>query len=243
MPLLLQAPRPSPSELPGCRCSRSCSSLLSASRQRSTFRKTAQRSSESGFSGKDLSQLLAGALRAGELERAAPCRKVVLVPISGGHYQDQRFVFNRAAQLREMLAEAGLLPCAQEVPLAEHLEKLEDIGTSTRAVYAVVSLKQLNAAGKRRQRLDSIVAQVAHRIEVGYKTADCRLQKIADEMGLSNAYLSCMFRELTRCRSANTRTIHASNAPGALLENGALNVEAVGGKKRALKIPNIFMSS
>lgn len=226
-------PRPSPSELPGC-----FSVLKELQQLRFWYpgqrilseKRLEKRSSESGFSEKDLSQLLA-ALRAGELERARSCWKAVLDSISGGHYQDQRFVFNRAAQLlREMLAEAGLPFRAQEVPLAEHLEKLEDIGTLNARYDAVfVSLAALNA-GKRRQRLDSIAAQVAHRIEVGYEDSGLSASKIADEMGLSNAYLSRMFRESYQMSISEYLNHTRVERACALLENGALNVEAVAAK-------------
>ncbi|MEG2139009.1 MAG: helix-turn-helix transcriptional regulator, partial [Oscillospiraceae bacterium] len=79
----------------------------------------------------------------------------------------------------------------------------------------------------RRRRLSDIAAQVAHRIDVGYENPDLSPPRIADEMGMSGAYLGRLFREsLGQSIGEYMNRVRVENASRLLLSTD-LTVEAV----------------
>lgn len=189
-----------------------------------------RRNSPSGFSEKDVNQL-AAALHAGELDRARTVWKALLDSLRNDRFRDQRFALTRVAQkMRELLAEAGLPFNGDQVLLAERLEELEDIGVLSARFDAVFVSISSHSADQRQRRLDNIAAQVAHRIEVGFESPDLSAGQIADEMGLSSAYLGSMFRQsYNMAISEYLNRTRIERAQG-LLESQELSVEAIAAK-------------
>lgn len=193
-------------------------------------KKLGPRNSPSGFSEKDLNHL-AAALRSGELDRARAFWKDILDSLRDDRFRDQRFAFNRVGQLmRELLAEAGLPFGWDQVPLAERLEELEDIGILCARFDAVFVSLAAHSADQRQRRFDGIAAQVAHRIEVGFDDFNLSAAKIADEMGLSSAYLGKMFRQSYNIAISEYINRTRVGQARVLLETEAMSVETIAAK-------------
>ncbi|MEG0764453.1 MAG: helix-turn-helix domain-containing protein [Pseudoflavonifractor sp.] len=183
------------------------------------------RAAHSSLSEKQLNALLS-ALRGGELEEGRALWKTILDSIRGNSYRDQRFAFHRVAQLlRQELAEEGQ-PGERLLP-EEFLTGLEDIGALTARFDLFFCRICQYSIDHRRRRLGDIAAQVAHRIDVGYEDPDLSPPRIADEMGMSAAYLARLFREsLGQSMGEYMNKVRVENA-GRLLRSTDLTVEAV----------------
>ncbi|MEG1988184.1 MAG: AraC family transcriptional regulator [Oscillibacter sp.] len=151
----------------------------------------APRSAHSSLSEKQLTALLS-ALRNGELDEGRRLWKQILESLRGDAYRDQRFAFNRVAQLlQEALGQEG----TERILTDEFLTELTDISALTARFDLFFSQIAAHSADHRRRRLGDLAAQVAHRIDVGYEDPDLSPPRIAEEMGMSGAYLGRLFRE------------------------------------------------
>lgn len=185
----------------------------------------APRTAGSGCSEKQLAALLA-ALRAGEKEAGLAQWKEILDGVRGASYRDQRFVFHRVAQLlEETLTEQG--QPTEQILTDEFLAQLEDIGSLTAHFNVFFAQICQHSIDHRRRRLGDLAAQVAHRIDVGYEDSELSPPRIADEMGMSSAYLGRLFREsLGQSIGEYMNRVRVENG-SRLLSTTDLTVEAI----------------
>ncbi|MEG2082629.1 MAG: helix-turn-helix transcriptional regulator, partial [Oscillospiraceae bacterium] len=183
------------------------------------------RSAHSSLSEKQLVSLIS-ALKSGELEEGRILWHKILESVKGDCYRDQRFAFYRVTQLLcEVMAEQG--QPAQKILNDEFLASLEDINVLTARLDLFFCRICQYSVEHRRQRLSDIATQVSHRIDVGYENPDLSPLRIADEMGMSSAYLSRLFREsLGQSIGEYMNKVRVENA-GRLLLSTDMTVEAI----------------
>ncbi|MEG2929522.1 MAG: helix-turn-helix domain-containing protein [Oscillospiraceae bacterium] len=188
----------------------------------------APRSAHSSLSEKQILALIS-ALKGGELEEGQTLWKGILESVRGDCYRDQRFAFYRVAQLlQEALTEQG--QGKQQIITDDFLKGLEDVGALTARFEVFFCRICQYSVDNRRQRLSDIAAQVLHRIEVGYEAPDLSPMRIADEMGMSSAYLSRLFREsVGQSIGEYMNKIRVENAERLLLSTD-MTVEAIASK-------------
>ncbi|MEG2930031.1 MAG: AraC family transcriptional regulator, partial [Oscillospiraceae bacterium] len=127
--------------------------------------------------------------------------------------------------LCEVMAEQG--QPSQKILNDEFLASLEDINVLTARLDLFFCRICQYSVEHRRQRLSDIATQVSHRIDVGYENPDLSPLRIADEMGMSSAYLSRLFREsLGQSIGEYMNKVRVENA-GRLLLSTDMTVEAI----------------
>lgn len=149
----------------------------------------APRSSRSSFSEKQGASLIS-ALRAGELDQARARWQEILDTVRQDNYRGQLFAFRRMAVLIE-----EEWPQSKPLLSDEFLAQLEDIQVlSDRFDGAFCQIAQ-QSIEQRKERLQNLASQVVRLIDAGYADANLSPPRIADEMGMSSAYLGRLFRE------------------------------------------------
>ncbi|MEG1632872.1 MAG: helix-turn-helix domain-containing protein [Oscillospiraceae bacterium] len=187
----------------------------------------APRAPHSSLSEKQLTALLS-ALRGGEAEEGRAIWRQILESIRCDSYRDQRFAFNRVAQLLQETLNEQSQPAERILP-DEFLAELEDIGALTARFDLFFALICRHSIDQRRRRLGDIAAQVARRIDAGYADPELSLPRIADEMGMSGAYLGRLFRESLGLSIGDyMNRVRVENGARLLLSTD-LTVEAVAG--------------
>lgn len=133
---------------------------------------------------------LTAALRADNLAQARLAWENIKTAVQNDSYREQLFAFRRVAAVIE-----GLLPSLKPLLEDSFWEQLRDIRElDTRFDTAFQSIIQNNQE-QRRNRIQQLSQQVVRRIETGYADPNLSPTRIADEMGMSGAYLGRLFRE------------------------------------------------
>lgn len=130
------------------------------------------------------------ALRADDLSRARLAWENIKAAIRDDSYREQLFAFRRVAALTE-----GLLPPLKpllEDSFWEQLRDIHDLDIRFDAAFQAIIQNNLE---QRRNRIQQLSQQVVNRIESGYSDSNLSPTRIADEMGMSSAYLGRLFRE------------------------------------------------
>ncbi|MEG2193007.1 MAG: AraC family transcriptional regulator, partial [Oscillospiraceae bacterium] len=150
----------------------------------------------------------------------------ILESIRKDSYRDQRFAYYRVAQLlQETLASQGQK--VEPILNDTFLNELEDIAFLTCEFDKFFALICKHSVEYRRHRLSDIALQVSHRIDVGYENPDLSPLRIADEMGMSSAYLSRLFKEsLGQSIGEYMNNVRIKNASNLLLTT-ELSVESI----------------
>ena len=225
------APRRQLSEIPEC-----YETLLEMQRQRYwhpqqriwTEPDFEPRNAISNFSDKQAA-LMISALRSGELEEGRQLWLEFLDSIRNDTCRDQVFAISRTAQLLTKAMVELELP-GEPLVTDEYLDQLEDIEELTLRFDAVFQDIARIGADKRRQRLSDIATQVSRRIDSDYEDSSLSPAGIADEMGMSSAYLGRLFRQSLNMSISDymnqVRVQHAAR----LLTATTLSVESIATK-------------
>jgi AraC-like DNA-binding protein len=136
---------------------------------------------------------LIASLRGNDLEHIQSLWKHIQDSIREDRFQDQMFVFRRIASLLEKQ-----LPALKPLVSNDFWAQLRDIrDLDARFTGAFQQIVQNNQE-LHKAHIDHLALLVSQRIEQAYTDSDLSPTRIADELGMSGAYLGRIFRESTQ---------------------------------------------
>lgn len=147
---------------------------------------------KSQFSEKSVQRLIS-ALKQGEFSTAYAIFGEILVSIKGDSFTDQQFAINRTVQLmRDLTAELELDESILS-QLPTNLDEVESMSDLTLPFKNLFSLICGETTARRKRHVDDISAKAAKLIAEQCSDPMLTAGKIADSMGLSQAYLGRLF--------------------------------------------------
>lgn len=136
---------------------------------------------------------LASALRGTDLKQIRAVWEEIRAALQADRSQEQLFAFRRIAALLETQL-SSLKPLAGD----DFWTQLKDIRQLDARFQAAFQRIVQNNQALHKNRVDQLSLQVMQHISRRYSDSDLSPTRIADEMGMSSAYLGRMFRESTR---------------------------------------------
>lgn len=133
---------------------------------------------------------LVSALRTDNMEQVCAVWKEIKAVVQADCYQEQVFAFRRVASILEKQ-----LPALKPLISDDFWTQLSDIQVLDQKFCTAFQQIIQNSLDLHKQRIDQLSQQVTQRITSGYSDSNLSPTRIADEMGMSSAYLGRVFRE------------------------------------------------